>query len=175
MEIVLSYDWRPEELERAILAIEHRSRIAQWTVAAGCLLIAGRALDLLVEGTGPADGDSFLLCLFMAVGLSLILSLTVRSRRSARAEAARQCVPTQNFLTDTNVRTEKTYGRGDVKWAAIRKTRQTREFFLLYTAKKRAILIPKRAFDPAQRAEFEAFIDALASARSRTSKGISVS
>jgi hypothetical protein len=166
LNIALSYDWNPAEFRRAALAVDHRSRMAQWVVAVACILLAGRVFQQVMDGVdSAANGGGFLFWLFLSVGLALILTLTVRSRRSVQAQAVRLCVPTQAVLTDADIKIERTNWRGDVNWTSVRRIRQTKEFFLLYVGKKRAIPIPKRAFAPAQLAEFTAFIDARALAK----------
>ena len=65
-----------------------------------------------------------------------------------------------------DVRTEGGRHRSTTGWASLVRIRETPEFFLLYPTRKRATVVPKRAFAPDQAELFSRFVEyAFAEAR----------
>lgn len=154
MNIELSYEMRPAEIRRARYAMARRRRIFLWVVAIVLLVFGLTVLTLGHGGHRPGSPGS----LFIGLGVMYVLLLTLGTRMSVKRQAARLCKPAKLHLTVNQFTIETDLERGEFKWAAIMKIRETSETFLLYWSARLAILIPKRAFDPEQLTEFSAFV-----------------
>ncbi|MGW6152107.1 YcxB family protein [Streptomyces sp. NPDC055144] len=154
VNIDLSYELQPGELRRALLGMARRRRIILWAVTIVLLVLGLTALTLGDGDHGPNSPGS--LC--VGVGVAYVLLLTLGTRMRVKKQAARLCKPTQLLLTVHQFTIETDLERGEFKWAAIIKIRETREAFLLHWSARLAIVIPKRAFDPEQLTEFSAFV-----------------
>ncbi|MFD0140246.1 YcxB family protein [Streptomyces sp. NPDC007148] len=153
VNIDLSYVLQPNELIHARLRMARRRRIIVWAVAI-VFLVLGLALTLGRGDHGP-DSTGFL-CL--GVGVMYVLLLTLGTRMGVKKQASRLCKPTQVLLTANRFTIETDLERGEFKWAAIVKIRETSEAFLLHPSPRLFIVIPKRAFAPEQLTEFSAFV-----------------
>ncbi|MEV6791744.1 YcxB family protein [Streptomyces sp. NPDC051320] len=156
VNIDLSYVVQPDELMHARLRMARRRRIIVWAVAI-VFLVLGLALTLGHSGHGP-DSTGFL-CI--GGGVMYVLLLTLGTRMEVKKQASRVCKPTQVLLTVDRFTIETDLERGEFKWAAIIKIRETREAFLLHPSARLFIVIPKRAFAPEQLTEFSAFVAGL--------------
>lgn len=157
MNIELSYEMRPAEIRRARYAMARRRRIFIWVIAIVLLVFGLTVLTLGHGGHGPGSPGS----LFIGLGVMYVLLLTLGTRMSVKRQAARLCKPAKLHLTVNQFTIETDLERGEFKWAAIMKIRETSETFLLYWSARLAILVPKRAFDPEQLTEFSAFVAGL--------------
>lgn len=153
VNIDLSYVLHPDELIHARLRMARRRRIIVWAVAI-VFLVLGLALTLGRGGHGP----DFTASLCIGVGVMYVLVLTLGTRMGVRKQAPRLCKPTHVLLTVNRFTIETDLERGEFKWAAIIKIRETSEAFLLHPSARLFIVIPKRAFAPEQLAEFSAFV-----------------
>ncbi|MDT0469072.1 YcxB family protein [Streptomyces gibsoniae] len=153
MNIDLSYVLQPDELIHARLRMARRRRIIVWAFAI-VFLVLGLALTLGRGDHGP-DSTGFL-CI--GVGVMYVLVLTLGTRMAVKKQAPRLCKPTQALLTVDRFTIETDLERGEFKWAAITKIRETNEVFLLHPSARLFIVIPKRAFAPEQLTEFSAFV-----------------
>ncbi|MGW2947949.1 YcxB family protein [Streptomyces sp. NPDC001226] len=109
----------------------------------------------LGRGDHGPDSTGFL-CL--GVGVMYVLLLTLGTRMGVKKQASRLCKPTQVLLTANRFTIETDLERGEFKWAAIVKIRETSEAFLLHPSPRLFIVIPKRAFAPEQLTEFSGFV-----------------
>jgi hypothetical protein len=66
--------------------------------------------------------------------------------------------PYDVFLDDAKVRIQNPVGVLELKWAAIRRARETAAFLLLYFGKTQAQFIPKRVLAPPQLEELRALV-----------------
>ncbi|MEV7378822.1 YcxB family protein [Streptomyces lydicus] len=153
VNIDLSYVLRPDELMHARLRMARRRRIIVWALAIA-FLVLGLALTLGHGGHGP-DSTGFL-CI--GAGVMYILLLTLGTRMGIKKQVSRLCKPTQVLLTVDRFTIETDLERGEFKWAAIIKIRETGRAFLLHPSPRLFIVIPKRAFAPEQLTEFSAFV-----------------
>ncbi|MFC1416645.1 YcxB family protein [Streptacidiphilus cavernicola] len=148
MNIALSYQLTPDEVRRA-LATMARGRRAVLLSACAVVLLSG--VLLLVDGA-YANGA---LCSFL--GVAYLFLLVLGPRTAVRRQAARLCQATQLVFTDAGFEIDTPFERAQITWAAISMVRETDEAFLLHRTKRMANIVPKRAFAPAQLAEFSAF------------------
>ena len=148
MNIALSYQLTQDEVRRAVTRIGRGKRTVLW-VACAVLLVCG---VLLLVGGSVSNG-----ALFTFLGAVYLFILVAGPRVAVRKQAERLCRPTRLALTDAGFEIDTQFERAEISWAAISTVKETGEVFLLHRSKRVANIVPKRAFDPAQLAEFAAF------------------
>lgn len=162
MFISAEYRLEADEFARGILAAFRRSHrrlqalgLVVWLVLAGDLAIS-------VSKHVPAPSLALTVSMLL-VGLYGILVPLVRGvalRRQYRQRNVRGVSVT--FADDGvtwRVRTEGGEHRSVVTWASYVKIRETSEFFLLYSSRKQATVVPKRAFRPDDVGLFSRFVE----------------
>ncbi|MEU6415024.1 YcxB family protein [Microbispora sp. NPDC046933] len=104
--------------------------------------------------SGDAGFGTFLL----TCGLLCGPLATWRVTRTARLQAPQFCLPTAIRLTNEAYHAKTAQYTSIRLWASFLKIRETREFWLLYTHQRFAVIIPKRVFDAAQQREINDFL-----------------
>jgi len=94
-------------------------------------------------------------------GIVFVSIMTWTHIRDVSRQARRICVPTTVRLTNDVVEIQTSQGVHVRGWTSFVKTVATSEFWLLYTKKRYAIIIPRRAFLVAEQAEIDSFLGAL--------------
>ena len=148
VNISLSYQLTQDEIRRALTSMARAKRVLLWVICVLLLLMGGLVLVAGNLGAG-------LPLLFL--GLFYIFLLAVAPRLAIRKQAERLCIPTRLQLTDAGFEIETALERAEIRWVAVNRVRATDAAFLLYRTKRVANVVPKRAFDAAQLAEFSAF------------------
>ena len=148
MNISLSYQLSQDEIRRGLTSMARGRRGVLWVC---CVLLLLMGALLMALGSVAVGAPS------VPLGALYVFLLSGAPRLAIRKQAARLCLPTRLVLTDTGFEIETTLERGEIRWAAIIRVRETDEAFLLQRSKRLANIVPKRAFDAAQLAEFSAF------------------
>jgi hypothetical protein len=148
--IRISFQLSPREWYRANVAIStvnlRTLRFLAWVSVA--LLIACAVLKAV--GTGSlASAATNLLPLFAILPIAVLAGIYVApyyTSKSVYKNSVSLKSPIQYSFSDDGVTQKSVTGRGEVLWTAYIKARETRDWFLLYTQKRLAHPLPKRAF-----------------------------
>ncbi|MGB6428964.1 MAG: YcxB family protein [Candidatus Acidiferrales bacterium] len=148
--IRISFQLSPREWYRANVAIAtvnlRTLRIFAWVSVA--LLLA--CVVVKAAGTGrPAAAATNLLPLFVILPIAVIIGTYLApypGSRSVYKNSASLKNTIQYSFSGDSVTQKSAAGRSEVLWTAYPKARETRDWFLLYTQKRLAHPLPKRAF-----------------------------
>lgn len=150
MDISGDYELTRDEFKRAMGAIIGRQRLIIIWMMTPVLAAVG----LMRVTSGDAGFGTFLLACGLLCGPSAIWQVA----RTARLQAPQFCVPTAVRLTNEAYHVKTALYTSIRSWASFLKIRETREFWLLHTHQRFAVIIPKRAFDAAQQREINDFL-----------------
>ena len=146
MEISARYQMSPKEVRSGSLAIS-RMRLL---VFYGIVLVMPIAIGTNgFQRVGPYDAVVFP----VVEGVMIYLLLRSQSR-----QAARLAVPSTLTLTDETVTLALPTSTVTHQWTTFVRLASVDHFWLFYTTKQTAMIIPKRAFDVAQQEQIEAFV-----------------
>ena len=149
MQITATYQLSLDELKRGTKAISAKRRAIVWVLAA---ISAAIGIIDLVVAPSPVAG----IC--VAIALTYTFLLTIGSNRAVAKQAHRLCVPTEATFTAETFATRSPLGSTEYRWQALTKVAENSEFFLLYITARAAVLIPKRAFAPADADQMSSFL-----------------
>jgi hypothetical protein len=153
MDISVEYQLTREELKRALGAIAGgRLRLAAWILMP--LLVALGVVNVVT-------GDAGLGGVLIVYGLIFAPLLTFKVVRTTNLQAREMCVPSAVRLTSEGYEVQTAQLTAMRQWSSFVKTVATPEFWLLYTNKQCAVIVPKRAFNPAQQTEINNFLQAM--------------
>ncbi|WP_405020279.1 YcxB family protein [Kitasatospora sp. NBC_00070] len=139
----------PGELLRGLKLARRPQRVLGWTLTALALTAGSANLAL---GNLPIEVVS------LTAGAGYALLLTVGYRAVVARQSTRLCRPSRATLTDECYLVETDLERVEVRWSTLRRLQETDEFMLLHGARGAVAVIPKRAFEAAELAEFSAFV-----------------
>ncbi len=146
MEISAQYVMTPKELRRGLLAI---GPVRQLVVYAAVLI-------------APAAGATHWFSQVNAFSLVVLAVLEPLAwyfvLRAQRRQIVRLSVPTTLALSAESVTITLPESQVTHRWSAFLKLASARDFWLFYTNKQCAVIVPKRAFSGEQRAEIEEFV-----------------
>jgi hypothetical protein len=156
MDFTVTYEPTPDEVARALrLGVRRQLRVFYWALPA-VLVVAG-AVCVLVDST--------------SMGIAMLVAAVVAPfaggwsiRRLARKQLGHMCVPTVLRFTSEGYEYRTEQSATSLQWSLFSQVMAGPEFWLFFINKQFAAFLPRRAFDPAQQAELDAF---LASAISR--------
>ncbi|QMU73207.1 YcxB family protein [Streptacidiphilus sp. P02-A3a] len=149
VHITATYQLSPAEARRGLNRVKRRQRM-NTAVFAGVFALMS-ALDFAQHNIPLGVFFGSVCALY---GIMVLLS----TRISVRKNASRLCGVHTVTLKDEFLAAETDMSRSETKWAALLKSEETPEFFLLYGTKYSAAILPRRAFTAEQNAEFGAFL-----------------
>jgi hypothetical protein len=160
MFISIEYRLEPDEFAQAMAAGFRRpfwSNLA-FTVLFG-LLFAGMIVVGLVRPPLNPLATAYLGACF----LWGIYRLSTRRARLRKTYRKQNIIRMSAAFTEEGISwhavTQNTEFRSDERWSAYERIAETPAFFLLHPDRKRAVVVPKRAFPPEQAALFSRFAD----------------
>ena len=150
VKIGVSFQLRFEEYRLAMRLLS-RGRVSLWYAVAG-FVVFGIGLLALGHGTQGVG------VMFLAVAGIYAVLLTVGVRARLKKRFAVACKPTEMVFEDSHFTIETENRRAEVRWTGVTDVLDTPELFLLYQAKRLAVVVPTRAFNQDQLSEFRAFL-----------------
>ena len=146
MEITARYRMAPWEVRRAMFAISPVRLVAM----DGLILTA--PIVMVTRGFRQWNPiDAFVISIAEVILVAVLVRSEIRrSRRSA--------VPMMLTLTAEGPTFAGPKATVALPWTAFVRLRSTKDLWLFYTTKQCAMVIPKRAFDAAQREQIETFV-----------------
>jgi hypothetical protein len=150
VKIGVSFQLRFEEYRLASRLLS-RGRLSLWYAVAG-FVVFGTGFLVVRHGT-QGVGVMFL----VVAGVYAVL-LTFGARARLRKRFAVACKPTELVFEESHFTIAAEHTRAEVKWTAVIDVLETPELFLLYRARRLAVIVPTRAFSQAQLGEFRAFL-----------------
>lgn len=163
MQVAVTYTLSEAELRSGIAA--GRPASALLSVCSGVLT----ASSALILAKGASGADVILGASGVAIGLLLVLNLAFGPAAVVRKSAYRLCVPQEAVFTETTYAMRSTMGFCEFRWETLVKSRETSEFFLLYTTVRVATIIPKRAFSAESAAQLRGILAVAPMEKSRRS------
>lgn len=146
MEITVRYHMALQEVRRGMLAISPVRLVATYGV------ILAVPIGVGTRGFRQWDGID---AIVIPIVEALMVAMLVRGQnRSAR----RLAEPTVLTLTDEGATLAMPTTTVARQWTAFVRMKSTKDFWFFYTTKQGAMVIPKRAFDGAQREQIETFV-----------------
>ncbi|WP_457027888.1 YcxB family protein [Kitasatospora sp. P5_F3] len=149
MNISVTDQLTSSELLRGLKLARRPQRVFGWIVT---------ALALAAGSANLALGKHPIGVVALAAGTVYTLLLTVGYRAAVARQADRICRPGRATLTDEWYLVENDLERVEVRWSTLRRLQETDEFVLLHGAKGAVAVVPKRAFEASELAEFSAFV-----------------
>jgi hypothetical protein len=150
MKIGVSFQLRFEEYRLATRLLS-RGRVSLWYAVAGFVVFGTGLLTL-------GDGTQVVGVVFLTTAAVYAVLLTFGGRARLKKRFAVACKPTEIVFEDSHFTVETEHTRAEVRWTGVLDVLDTPELFLLYQAKRLAVVVPARAFNQDQLNEFRAFL-----------------
>jgi ABC-type transport system involved in cytochrome bd biosynthesis fused ATPase/permease subunit len=141
--IHISFQISEKEFKRALLALWSSNRIWIYVVIASVLLLVNFSMAILEEQYKMA-----ILSWMLPLVIICVLTIGIYWFNSSRAykQTAFSKGELNYTFNEEGIQYDVPDSNGNLKWSAITKVKESKEFFYLYTTKVTAIIIPKRAF-----------------------------
>jgi hypothetical protein len=142
----------------ALSKIVPRARAQTYRIAAGAIVIL-LMLAMVAEAwplTGLVDWPAVGASLFVASMILLVSNRRIRAWFWLRVARSNPFFVSHSFaITPGGLRVSSPRSRSEVQWAAFPDVKRVDDLLFVFTAKRQAFVIPRRAFE--SDAEFEAF------------------
>jgi hypothetical protein len=142
--IHVSYQISEKEFKRSVRGLWISNRI--WIYAAiACVFLVANLTMSDIEGQYKIVALSWMLPLVLIVVLFLVIYSFSLSRAYKQTPLSKGEL--KYTFSEEDIEYDAPDSSGNLKWSALKKIKETKEFFYLYTTNVTAIIIPKRAFN----------------------------